>query len=54
MTRCSIKPRDQIYVKGYGFLSSAKNLSKNIATNIIKNVSGKYSQKLADHTKNLL
>ena len=23
MTRCSIKPRDQIYVKSYGFLSFA-------------------------------
>ena len=27
--RYSIEPRDRIYVKGYGFLSFAKNLGKN-------------------------
>ena len=34
--RYSIEPRDRVYVKGYGFLSLAKNLSN------------KYSQKLID------
>ena len=34
----SIEPRDQIYVKGYEFLT--------FATNICKNVSNKYNQKL--------
>ena len=34
--RYSIEPRDRVYVKGYGFLSIAKNLSN------------KYSQKLID------
>ena len=36
--RYSIEPRDRIYVKGYGFLSFAKN-------------SNKYSQKLLDSAK---
>ena len=30
MTKYSVQPRDQIFVKGYGFLSSAKNMGKNI------------------------
>ena len=41
--RYSIEPRDRIYVKGYGFLSFAKNMSKNL--------SNKYSQKLLDSAK---
>ena len=41
--RYSIKPRDRIYVKGYGFLSFAKNMGKNL--------SNKYSQKLLDTAK---
>ena len=28
--RYSVQPRDRIFVKGYGFLSSAKNMDKNI------------------------
>ena len=51
MTKYSVQPRDQIFVKGYGFLSSAKNMGKNIGKNISKNLSGKYSQKLLDHAK---
>ena len=47
----SVQPRDQIFVKGYGYLSLAKNMGKNIGKNISKNLSGKYSQKLLDHTK---
>ena len=41
--RYSIEPRDQIYVKGYGFLSFAKNIGKNL--------SSKYGQKLLDGVK---
>ena len=41
--RYSIGPRDRKYVKGYGFLSFAKNIGKNI--------SSKYSQKLIDNAK---
>ena len=41
--RYSTEPRDRIYVKGYGFLSFAKNMGKNL--------SNKYSQKLIDSTK---
>ena len=32
--RYSIEPRDRRYVKGYGFLSFAKNIGKNIGKNI--------------------
>ena len=41
--RCSIEPRDRIYVKGYGFLSLAKNMGKSL--------SNKYSKKLLDSAK---
>ena len=36
--RCSIEPRDRISVKGYGFLSFAKTVGKNL--------SNRYGQKL--------
>ena len=51
MMRYSVQLREQIFVKGYGFLSFAKNIGKNIGENISKNLSGKYSQKLLDHAK---
>ena len=41
--RYSIELRDRIYVKGYGFLSSAKNMGKNL--------SNKYGQKVIDTAK---
>ena len=41
--RYSIEPRDRIYVKGYGFLSFAKNTGKNL--------SKKYGQKRLDSAK---
>ena len=41
--RYSIGPRDRIYVKGYGFLSFAKNMSKSL--------SNKYGQNLLDSPK---
>ena len=28
MIRCSLQPRDRMFVKGYGFLSFAKNIDK--------------------------
>ena len=43
--RYSIEPRDIIYVKGYGFLSFAKNMSKSL--------SNKYGQKLLDSAKKI-
>ena len=43
MTSCLTEPRDQIFVKGYGLLSFAKNMSKNIGKNACKNKSGIYS-----------
>ena len=36
MTRYSVQPRDRIFVKGYGFLSFAKNVGKDISENISK------------------
>ena len=39
----SIEPRDRRYVKGYGFLSFAENVGKNICS--------KYSKKLVDNAK---
>ena len=36
MTRYLTEPRDQIFVKGYGFLSLAKNMGKNIGKDISK------------------
>ena len=41
--RYLIEPRDRIYVKGYGFLSFAKNMGKSL--------SNKYGQKLLDSAK---
>ena len=41
--RYSNEPRDRIYVKGYGFLSFAKNMGKYL--------SNKYSQKLFNSAK---
>ena len=41
--RYSIEPRDRIYMKGYGFMSFAKNIGKNL--------SNKYSQKIIDTAK---
>ena len=51
MTQYSVQPRDWIFVKGYGFLSFAKNMGKNIGKNISKNLSGKYSPKLLVQAK---
>ena len=48
--RYSIESRDRVHVKGYGFLSIAKNMSAN-ATDVAKNLSNKYSQKLIDTAK---
>ena len=41
--RYSVELRNRIYVKGYGFLSSAKNIGKRL--------SNKYGQKLLDSAK---
>ena len=43
--RYSIEPRDRRYVKGYGFLSFAKNIGKSM--------SNKCNQKLLTVVKNL-
>ena len=41
--RYSIEPRDKIYVKGYGFLSFAKDMGKCL--------SNKYGQKFIDNAE---
>ena len=41
--RYSIEPRDRIYLKGYGFLSFAKNM--------VKSLSNKHGQNLLDSAK---
>ena len=43
--RYSIEPRERRYVKGYGFLTFAKNIGKSL--------SNKYGQKLVDSAKRL-
>ena len=47
MTHYSVQPRYWIFIKGYGFLSFAKNMGRNIS----KNLKSKYSQNLHDHAK---
>ena len=49
-TMCYAVQRSK-FVEGYGFLSFAENMGKNIGINISKSLSGQYSQKLLDHTK---
>ena len=51
MTRYSVQPRYQIFVKGYGFLSLAKIIGWNNGKRISKNVIRRYSQNRSDHTK---
>ena len=48
--RYSIELRERRYVKGYGFLSFARNLGTH-ATKVAKNFNNKYSQKIADSAK---
>ena len=49
MTRYSVQPRDRIFVKGYGFLSFAKNIGKSIS----KKLSCKSRQNFLIMVKNL-
>ena len=51
MRRCSIEPRDQIFVKGYGYLSlDDKSLGKNIKGKYCPGVLAAH-QKLLDNAK---
>ena len=64
--RYSIEPRDRIYIKGYGFLSFAKNMGKNLSnkqlldtakkstTDAIKTTSKRAIQKTAEATGDLI
>ena len=67
--RYSIEPRDRIYVKGYGFLSFAKNMGKRLSnkygqilfnsakkstTDTIKIASKRATQKTAEATGDLI
>ena len=44
MTRYSVQLRDRIFVKGYGFLTLARNMGRNIGKNISKNLLSTNSQ----------
>ena len=46
----SIEPRERRYVKGYGFLSFARNLGTH-SIKVAKNLNNKYGQKLAGSAK---
>ena len=57
--RCSIEPRDRVYVKGYGFMSFARSMSnkygkklvdtaKKVATDAIRTASKRAIQKTAE------
>ena len=48
--RYSIEPRESRHVKGYCFLSFARNIGTH-GTKVAKNMSNKYSQKLVDTAK---
>ena len=48
MTCFSVQPMYRISVKGYGFLSLAKNMGRNFGKNKSENLSSKYSQKIFD------
>ena len=45
MTRYSIKPRDCLFVKEYGFLCFAEKMDKNIGKSVSKISSGKGTAK---------
>ena len=51
MTCYLVDQRDGIFVRGYEFLSFAKNMGKNIGKNKSKSLNSKYSQELLDHAK---
>ena len=42
MTRYSVHPTDNIFARGYEFLSFAKYMGRNIDKNVSKKFSGKY------------
>ena len=41
MKRDPVKPRNRLFVKGYGFLSFTINMGKNVCKDIRKHVSSK-------------
>ena len=49
--RYSIQPRDRIFVKAMGFVFRWKCGYKYWSKNISQHLSGKYNQKLLDHSK---
>ena len=53
MTRYSVQPRDRIFVKGFVFLSFAKNMGKNIGKNLSKSLNSRYSQNFLIMLNNL-
>ena len=41
MTKCSVQPRDRIFIIGHEFFPFAENICKNIGKNINKSLRGK-------------
>ena len=54
MNRYSIELRNWIFVKGYGLLPSAKNMSRKIGKNLSKNLSDKTARNFLIILRNLL
>ena len=49
--RYSIEPRDRIHVKGYGFLSFAKNMGKSLSNKYAATSATNVAQKLLNSAK---
>ena len=49
--RCSIEPREIIYVKGYGFLPFAKNIGKNVGNRCGQKILDTAKKSTIDATK---
>ena len=52
--RYSIEPKNRIYVKGYGFLSFAKNMGKNLNNKYTQKLLGKAKKSTTDALKTAL
>ena len=52
--RYSIEPRDRIYVKGYGFLSFAKNMGKSLSNKESQNLLESTNKSTTDAIKTAL
>ena len=49
--RYLIETRHRIFIKGFVFLSFAKNMGKDVGKNVSRSLDGKYSQQLLAHAQ---